>query len=246
LVALLSFRLQSYCSGTVTRHSTELPPQKACHGNLRFQTTMDSINETVIFPDRPLFLTHRKRAGNSGTIDLSSANLNGFMPEASSKSGPKTSTFNVQSQPTPVEGATTLSRYRKIKFIDNNVADITKRRSARPRQLKSKRLRSRTDSIKSGSSSQTNVSSDSSIQDDNATDSVEEIVRRPSVAISDAVISSGLTLSNPRSQSCMYSDSMGATMKSIMPQLIGYCKYAPKIVCRASYFLGFVFLSDLS
>jgi len=207
---------------------------------------MDSINETVIFPDRPLFLTHRKRAGNPGTIDLSLANLNGFMPDATSKSGPKTSTFNVQSQPTPVEGATTLSRYRKIKFIDNNVADITKRRSARPRQMKSKRLRSRTDSIKSGSSSQTNASSDSSTQGDNPTESVEEIVRRPST-ISDAVISSGLTLSRPRNQTSMYSDSMGAKMKSIMPQLIGYCRcYPPKIVHGAFYCLIFVFLFDMS
>jgi len=185
---------------------------------------MDSINETVIFPDRPLFLTHRKKAGNPGTIDLSSANLNGFLAGASSKSGPKTSTFTVQSQPNPAEGAATLARYRKIKFIDNNVADITKRRSARPRQLKSKRLRTRNDSIKSSSSSQTNTSSESSSHADSATSSVEGTVRRPSAVIPEAVFSSSLTHLNPRTRTSTFVDRLGETLRSIMPQMIGYCK----------------------
>lgn len=194
------------------------------------QMTMDSINETVIFPDRPLFLTHRKKPGNPGTIDLSPANLNGFLAESSSKNQPTQLAFNVQSQPNPTEGPGSLSRYRKIKFIDNNVAEITKRRSPRPRQLKSKRLRARSESSKSGSSSSPDkTSSDSTSPASDAVapvgEAVEEVVRQPPTAGAVPVYTSNpLTLVAPRSEKSLYSDRFSSTIKSIMPQMIGYCK----------------------
>lgn len=208
---------------------------------------MDPINETVIFPDRPLFLTHRKRPGNPGTIDLSPANLNGFLAESSSKNQTTSSSFNVQSQPNAVEGTGSLARYRKIKFIDNNVAEITKRRSARPRQLKSKRLRTRSESSKSGSSSSpdktdsksTSPSSDAAVPVDEA---VEKFVRQPTTTSEVVVAPIPVVLTTvPRCEPSLYTDGLSTTITRIMPQMIGYCEY----LCDDTFLYRVVFSLSL-
>jgi hypothetical protein len=198
---------------------------------------MDPINETVIFPDRPLFLTHRKRPGNPGTIDLSPANLNGFMADPSS-SETTSSAFRVQSQPATMEGTGSLARYRKIKFIDNNVAEITKRRSARPRQLKSKRLRTRPESSKIGSSSvPEKPDSGSTSPTDETVPSTEEgieVVENVPRNAAPATLALGafpvppvLLGATPRSELSMFTDGLAGSTKALMPQLIFYCESPP-------------------
>jgi hypothetical protein len=167
---------------------------------------MDSLNETVIFPDRPLFLTHRKKPGRPGTIDLSPANLNGVLAGSSCKSR---STFQVQSQPTSEKAP--LSQYRKIKFIDNNVADITKRRSARPRKVKSKQLNNK------------NVSDSTSPESENVS-AVDDFVRSVVHANPAEPLGSSLTLVEPPSPQNLYTDKMSRVIRNFVPHMLSYCK----------------------
>ncbi len=196
---------------------------------------MASLNETVIFPDRPLFLTHRKKPGKPGTIDLSPANLNGVLASSSFRSRPKESAFQVQGQPTSAEaGKASLSRYRKIKFIDNNVADITNRRSARPRQLKSKRPPNNTESPQnvapadpptSGSSDSTSPERENAVAVDETIDDFVRAVVQANPA--EPLESSPLTLVTPRNQHNLYTDKMSMSVRNFVPHMLGYCKTFP-------------------
>jgi hypothetical protein len=190
---------------------------------------MESLNETVIFPDRPLFLTHRKKPGMPGTIDLSPANLNGVPAGSSLKSRSKQSTFQVQSQPTSttVEKAS-LSRYRKIKFIDNNIPDITKRRSARPRQVKSKQPRKNTESphkdVSACSSDSTSPESENSVSADETFDDFVRSVVRANPADS---LGSSLMLDMPCNPQRLYTDKMSRGIRNFVPHMLAYCKTFP-------------------
>lgn len=187
---------------------------------------MDSLNETVIFPDRPLFLTHRKKPGRPGTIDLSPANLNGVLAGSSFRSRSKQSTFQVQSQPTTTAAEKApLSQYRKIKFIDNNVADITKRRSARPRKVKSKHL---ANNIESPHKDVSVSSSDSISPDSENSNGVDEtfddFVRSAIHANPAEPLASSLTLVVPPSPQRLYTDKMSRAIRNFVPHMLSYCK----------------------
>jgi hypothetical protein len=189
---------------------------------------MDSLHETVIFPDRPLFLTHRKKPGKPGTIDLSPANLNGVLAGTSFRSRP---TFQVQNQPcsTAAQKAS-LSQYRKIKFIDNNVPDITKRRSARPRQVKSKHLHSNTKPPRKGllagvpkSSSSDSTGPDS--ENDVAVDeTIDDFVRAVTHANPARSPGTALAVITPHGPQHLYTDNMSKTIRNFVPHMLGYCK----------------------
>jgi len=210
---------------------------------------MESLNETVIFPDRPLFLTHRKKPGKPGTIDLSPANLNGVLAGSSSRSQSKQTTFQVQSQPTSttVEKAS-VSRYRKIKFIDNNVADITKRRSARPRQAKSKQPRNNTKSlhkdVSTSSSDPTTPESENGVVAD---ETFDDFVRSVVHANPAELLVSSLTLI-PFSPQRLYTEKMSRPIRNFVPHMLAYCKTFPLGICRYhfAYFLTTLDLNTIT
>jgi hypothetical protein len=182
---------------------------------------MDSFNETVIFPDRPLYLTHRKKPGRPGTIDLSPANLNGVLAGSSFKSRSKQSTFQVQSLPTSTAAEkASLSQYRKIKFIDNNIADITKRISARPRKVKAKPLRGNIKDISASSSDSASPKSENAAATD---ESFDDFVR--SVVLANPAEALGsLSLAMPCNPQRLYTDKMSKTVRNFVPHMLAYCK----------------------
>ena len=187
---------------------------------------MDSLNETVIFPDRPLFLTHRKKPGRPGTIDLSPANLNGVLAGSSFKSRSKQSTFQVQSQPTSTAAEkASLSQYRKIKFIDNNIADITKRRSARPRKVKSKQPHPNIESphkdVSTSSSGSTSPESEDAVAADETFDDFVRSVVHSNPA---EPLGSSLTLVTCSPQHRLYTDKMSKAIRNFVPHMPAYCK----------------------
>jgi hypothetical protein len=208
---------------------------------------MESLNETVIFPDRPLFLTHRKKPGRPGTIDLSPANLNGVPAGSSLRNRSKQTTFQVQSQPTSttVEKAS-ISRYRKIKFIDNNIADITKRRSARPRQVKSKQPRNNIESphkdVSASSSDSTSPRSENSVSANETFDDFVRSVVRANPADS---LGSSLTLNTPCSTQRLYTDKMSRSIRDFVPHMFAYCKTFP-LSCLSSGVCGYDFACFLT
>lgn len=196
---------------------------------------MDPIYETVIFPDRPLFLKHHKRPENGGSINLSRAKLNGFVVGSSAENERSASHFEAQSQPNPSEGVEFLAKYRKIKFIDNNIADITKRRSARPRQVRSKRLRVRYKTPQSCSSTSTDETVSGSIglaSSDAlalAKSPIEEAARQPPTSNPTAAstMNTTLLLTVPRSEPNLYSERLSLSLRNIMPAMIRYCRCIP-------------------
>lgn len=201
---------------------------------------MDSLNETVIFPDRPLFLTHRKKPGRPGTIDLSTATLNGVLAGSSFKGRSKQSTFQVHSQPTSkTTEKAPLSQYRKIKFIDNNTADITNRRSARPRRVKSKHLSN--NNVESPHKGVSASSSDSTSPDSENADTIDEsfddFIR--SVIHMNPVepLGSSLSLVMPCSPQRLYTDKMSRAIRNFVPHMLAYCKSLSSFIYLGNFII---------